>query len=95
MKLGIHLRNMGTAATRDLIRDCARIADNLPIDELWVFDHLAIPPAQSEGSGGRYVDAMATLAFVAAVTEHIAMSPTTLAMTVSKKGSQLSPGTVM
>lgn len=73
MRLGLHLRNMGTAATPDLIRDCARIADDLPIDELWVFDHLAIPPAQSEGSGGRYFDAMATLAFVAAVTERIAI----------------------
>ncbi len=71
MRIGLHLRNMGPEATPGLIQDCARIADELPIDELWVFDHLAIPPDQSSGSGGLYLDAMATLAFVAGVTARI------------------------
>ena len=71
MKIGIHLRNAGPHATREMLADCARIADALPIDDLWVFDHLAIPPEESEGSGGLYIDPLAALAFVAAITERI------------------------
>ena len=71
MKIGIHLRNAGPYATREMLTDCAIIADELPIDDLWVFDHLAIPPEESEGSGGLYVEPLATLAFVAAITERI------------------------
>ncbi len=71
MKIGIHLRNAGPHATREMLTDCARIADELPIDDLWVFDHIAVPPEESEGSGGLYVDPLATLAFVAAITERI------------------------
>ena len=71
MKIGIHLRNAGPHATREMLTDCACIADELPIDDLWVFDHLAIPPEESEGSGGLYVDPLATLAFVAAITERV------------------------
>lgn len=71
MRIGLHLYNLGPAATAGLIGDCARIADALPLDELWVFDHLAIPPEESSGSGGRYLDALATLAFVAGVTDRI------------------------
>lgn len=79
MKIGLHLRNSGPHATREMLRDCARIADGLArtedglagIDDLWVFDHIAIPPDQAEGSGGLYVDPLATLAFVAGLTERI------------------------
>ncbi len=71
MKIGIHLRNAGPHATREMLAACARIADELPLDDLWVFDHLAIPPEESEGSGGLYVEPLATLAFVAAITERI------------------------
>jgi probable F420-dependent oxidoreductase len=73
MKIGIHLRNAGPHATREMLADCARIADELPIDDLWVFDHLAIPSEESEGSGGLYVDPLATLAFVAAITERVSI----------------------
>ena len=74
MKIGLHIRNSGSFATRVMLRDCARIADGLPsIDDLWVFDHLAIPPDQSEGSEGIYVDPLATLAFLAGVTERISL----------------------
>lgn len=73
MKIGIHLRNAGPHATREMLADCARIADELPIDDLWVFDHLAIPPEESEGSGGLYVEPLATLAFVAGITERVSI----------------------
>ena len=71
MKIGIHLRNSGPHATRDMLADCARIADELLIDDIWVFDHIAVPPEKSEGSGGVYVDPIATLAFVAGITESV------------------------
>jgi probable F420-dependent oxidoreductase len=73
MKIGIHLRNAGAHATREMLAECARIADELPIDDLWVFDHLAIPPEESEGSGGLYVEPLATLAFVAGITERVSI----------------------
>ncbi len=57
----------------EMLTDCALIADELPIDDLWVFDHIAIPPEESEGSGGLYVDPLATLAFVAAITERVSI----------------------
>jgi len=72
MKIGLHIRNSGPFATRETIRDCARIADAAPaVDDLWVYDHLAIPPDEAEGSEGYYLDPLATLAFIAAVTERV------------------------
>jgi probable F420-dependent oxidoreductase len=72
VKIGLHIRNSGPYATRDMIRDCARIADaNGAIDDLWVYDHVAIPPEESEGSEGYYLDPLATLSFLAAVTERV------------------------
>jgi probable F420-dependent oxidoreductase len=72
MKIGLHIRNSGPFATRDMIRDCAHIADaNTAIDDLWVYDHIAIPPDEAEGSEGYYLDPLATLSFLAAVTERV------------------------
>jgi probable F420-dependent oxidoreductase len=73
MKVGLYLRNMGAAAGREFIHDCAQAADALGIDDLWVYDHLAIPPDEAQGSGGYYLDPLATLAFAAAVTERIGL----------------------
>lgn len=74
MKFGLHIRNSGPFATRDILADCARIADaETAIDDLWVFDHVAIPPNQAEGSEGIYIDPLATLAFLAGVTERIGL----------------------
>jgi probable F420-dependent oxidoreductase len=74
MRVGIVLRNMGSASTRDIILECARAADAEPaIADLWVADHIAIPPDDAEGSGGRYVDPLATLAFIAGATTRIGL----------------------
>src|SRR5581483_7019552 len=66
MKLGIHLRNMGPQSTLETLRACALAAEDAGIDDVWVADHIAIPREESEGSGGRYLDPLATLAFLAA-----------------------------
>ena len=55
MLFGLLLRNMGPKSTREMILECARAADESSIDELWVTDHIAIPPDDAEGSGGNYV----------------------------------------
>ncbi|MFQ5418668.1 MAG: TIGR03619 family F420-dependent LLM class oxidoreductase [Myxococcota bacterium] len=71
MKLGISLRLMGPASQPDVVLACARAADRSPIDELWVPDHIAIPPDDALGSGGRYLDPLASLAVLAGCTERI------------------------
>jgi probable F420-dependent oxidoreductase len=71
MEIGLNVRNMGPQSTRGLLVDCAHAAEQAGIDHLWVADHIAIPPDQAEGSGGRYLDPLATLSFLAAVTDRI------------------------
>src|ERR1700683_5365341 len=71
MKYGIAIRNMGPQSNRNTIRECARIAESANFDALFVSDHLCIPPDQTEGSGGRYLDVLATLAFLAGATDRI------------------------
>src|SRR5256712_4198305 len=73
MKLGLYLRNMGPQSTRATLLECARAAEAAGIDDLWVADHIAIPPDDAEGSGGRYLDPLATLAFLAGATTRIGL----------------------
>ncbi len=71
MKVGLYLRNMGPQSTPAVMRECAQAAEAAGLDDLWVADHIAIPPDDAEGSGGRYVDPLATLAYLAALTSRI------------------------
>ena len=71
MKYGIAIRNMGPQSTPATIRACAAAAEALAYDALFVSDHLCIPPDQTEGSGGRYLDVLTTLAYLAGVTQQI------------------------
>ena len=80
MKLGVCLRNMGPQSTRETLLECATHAEAAGIDDLWVVDHIAIPPEQSEGSGGRYLDPLATLAFLAGVTTRVNIGPSVLVL---------------
>ena len=80
MKMGLYLRNMGPQSTRETLVECAGHAEAAGIDDLWVADHIAIPPDQSEGSGGRYLDPLATLAFLAGVTTTINIGPGVLVL---------------
>jgi probable F420-dependent oxidoreductase len=78
MKFGIAIRNMGPQSNRETIRACARIAEQAGFDALFLSDHLCIPPDQTEGSGGRYLDVLATLAFIAGATEKIRLGVSVL-----------------
>jgi probable F420-dependent oxidoreductase len=71
VQVGVTLRNMGPESSRALMADCARAADACGIESLWVTDHVAIPPDDAEGSGGRYVDPLVTLAWLAGITHTI------------------------
>jgi probable F420-dependent oxidoreductase len=73
MKVGLYLRNMGPQSTHSLIMDAARAAEEAGIDDLWVADHLALAPEDSEGSDGRYLEPLATLAFLAGMTERVGL----------------------
>jgi len=73
MKLGMYLRNMGPQSTRATVVECARTAEAAGLDDIWVADHIAIPPDDAEGSGGRYLDPLATLAFLAGATSRIGL----------------------
>ena len=71
MKYGVAIRNMGPQSNRNTFRACARIAEDAGFDALFVSDHLCIPPDQTEGSGGRYLDVVAALAYLAGMTSRI------------------------
>jgi len=74
VKLGLYLRNMGPQSTRALIADAALAAEEAGIDDLWVADHLALAPEDAEGSEGRYVEPLATLAYLAGITQRVALA---------------------
>jgi len=78
--LGLNLRNMGPGSDRGTIITAARSAEAAGIDDVWVTDHIAIPPDNAEGSEGRYVDPLATLAFVAGATQRIGLGTGVLVM---------------
>src|ERR1039457_4638619 len=80
MKYGIAIRNMGPQSNRNTIRECARIAERANFDALFVSDHLCIPPDETEGSGGRYLDVLATLAFLAGATDRIRLGVSVLVL---------------
>lgn len=78
MKLGAVVRTMGAQSTRALVTDCARGAEDAGLDELWVVDHIAIPPDDAEGSDGRYLDPLTTLAYLAGATSRIGLGTAVL-----------------
>src|SRR5690242_12733791 len=80
MKYGVAIRNMGPQSTRATIRECARVAEQLGFDAHFVSDHLCIPPNETEGSGGRYLDVLATLAYLAGATERIRLGVSVLVL---------------
>ena len=71
MKFGVTLRNMGPQSSLETLLSCARAADGCGLESLWITDHIAIPPDDAEGSGGRYLDPLITLSFIAGATDSI------------------------
>ncbi|MEE2704267.1 MAG: TIGR03619 family F420-dependent LLM class oxidoreductase [Myxococcota bacterium] len=71
VKFGVPVRVMGPQSEPGMLVECVRAAEAAGLDELWVADHVAIPPDDAEGSNGRYLDPLATLAFLAGQTQRI------------------------
>lgn len=78
MRMGIFLRNFGPYSTANNIAVCAKAADLIGLDDLWLSDHIAIPPEEAEGSGGRYMDPLASLAYIAGITKRIGIGTAVL-----------------
>lgn len=78
MRLGMVLRTMGEQSTRETLLACARAAEAAGLDEVWVVDHVAIPPDDAEGSGGRYLDPLVALGWLAGATERIGLGTAVL-----------------
>lgn len=78
MRIGVMLRNMGPASTPAVMAAAARYAEDAGLGDLWICDHLAIPPEESSGSGGRYVDPLATLAWLGGITTRIGLGASVL-----------------
>ena len=73
MQLGIALRSMGPQSRPETFLACALAAEAAGLADLWVQDHIAIPPDDAEGSGGRYLDPLTALAWLAAKTTRIGL----------------------
>ena len=71
MHIGAIVRNMGEQSTPDTMRACARAAEESGLESVWVVDHIAIPPDDAQGSDGRYVDPLVSLAWLAGATKTI------------------------
>jgi probable F420-dependent oxidoreductase len=64
---------MGPQSAPGTLLACARAAEEAGLDDVWVQDHLAIPPDDAEGSGGRYLDPLTALAWLAGATSRIGL----------------------
>ena len=80
MRFGTTVRNMGIAASTDCISHCARYAEQIGLDSVWVVDHIAIPPDDAEGSDGRWFDPLATLSYLAAITSRVQLGVSVLVL---------------
>src|SRR5262245_32988170 len=73
MELGVAVRSMGPQSQRDVLLACVRAAERAGLADVWVQDHLAIPPDDAEGSGGRYLDPLTALAWLAGQVPRIGL----------------------
>jgi len=80
MDIGVYVRNMGPASSRQTLVEAAKAAESAALHSIWVVDHIAIPPDQASGSEGRYLDPLATLAFLAGSTERIGLGVAVLVL---------------
>jgi probable F420-dependent oxidoreductase len=73
MQLGIAVRSMGPQSAPQPLLACVRAAEEAGLSDVWIQDHIAIPPDDAAGSGGRYLDPLTALAWLAAGTHRIGL----------------------
>jgi probable F420-dependent oxidoreductase len=64
---------MGPQSRPEVLLACVRAAEQAGLADVWVQDHIAIPPDDAEGSGGRYLDPLVALAWLAGQTSRIGL----------------------
>jgi probable F420-dependent oxidoreductase len=79
VRFGIHLPQYGRVASVDAIDRAARHAEQLGFADVWVSDHIIHPAAQSYPSPYLY-EPLVTLAWAAAVTEHVGLGTSVLVL---------------
>ena len=75
---------MGPQSSPDTIISILRSAEKVGLESAWVVDHLAIPPDDAEGSGGRYLDPLTVLAWMAGQTKNIMLGTGVLILPTSQ-----------
>jgi probable F420-dependent oxidoreductase len=78
MKFGIHLPHIGEASTPLGLATFAHHAEQLGFDSLWASDHVVFPAALAQVFGGRLLDPLTTLAFVAPATRKVKLGTSVL-----------------
>jgi probable F420-dependent oxidoreductase len=78
MQLGVAVRSMGPQSRPEVLLACVRAAEAAGLADIWVQDHIAIPPDDAEGSGGRYLDPLTALAWLAGATQRIGLGTAVL-----------------
>ena len=73
IRLGMQIRTQGPQSDAATMAACAEAAEQAGLDDIVVVDHIAIPPDDAEGSGGRYLDPLTALMFLAAKTSRIGL----------------------
>ncbi len=71
MHVGVTLRNMGVQSSAATMAAGVKAAEAAGLESVWITDHIAIPPDDAEGSGGRYTDTLTTLAWLGGLSERI------------------------
>lgn len=78
MQLGVAVRSMGPQSQPGVLLACVHAAEQAGLADVWVQDHLAIPPDDAEGSGGRYLDPLTALAWLAGQVPRIGLGTAVL-----------------
>jgi probable F420-dependent oxidoreductase len=73
VQVGVAIRSMGPQSRPDTFLACALAAEAAGFADVWIQDHIAIPPDDAEGSGGRYLDPLTALAWLAGRTRAIGL----------------------
>lgn len=73
MELSTNIRNWGEGSDPATLLACATAAEAAGIDTVWVNERLSTPPGRGwkPGDGGRYLDALMALAFLACATQRL------------------------
>jgi probable F420-dependent oxidoreductase len=92
VKIGIHIPQWGTGATRGGVLDVARAAEESGLDSVWVSDHIVFPlgdsstyPYQKSGSTpfsaeDGFLEAFTMLAAIAGATERVTLGTSVLVL---------------